>query len=165
MTQRQFRECLDKPGAVSFLMATNSTSDNELFYDSQLFLEDGEADGNLTVNFKQILALFLPKLTRRELTECLALVERDEKSMKGLVLRQRAPRQLPKDKRDEILQIFGSWDINSNGIIDRVELQECMQAAGFLQSQVDAMFSEFDADGDGQLDAHEFLNAMSRCYI
>ena len=165
MSRIQFKECLERSGAPQF--------------HSEIFQAlDGDGDSELC--FEELLSLFLPMHTRRELHNILETIERDEEK-NGVVdaaftppknrpytkapERHASAQHLTADKQDEIRAIFRIWDTDESGSIDLLELQTAMQEVGFLEMQIKSIFDECDVDGNGELEEEEFLETMAACYI
>jgi Ca2+-binding EF-hand superfamily protein len=59
---------------------------------------------------------------------------------------------------EELMQIFGHFDGDHNGRIDRGEFKRLMGALGAdaPDDELDAGFEAIDEDGNGTIDFHEF---------
>ena len=116
MSRIQFKECLERSGAPQF--------------HSEIFQAlDGDGDSELC--FEELLSLFLPMHTRRELHSILETIERDEEK-NGVVdaaftppknrpytkapERHASAQYLTADKQDEIRAIFRIWDTDESGV-------------------------------------------------
>jgi len=64
----------------------------------------------------------------------------------------------------EFQEIFNLVDVDHGGSISKDELRQLMHTLGLKPSQeeIDAMVSEIDQDGNGEIDFDEFVTVMSR---
>ena len=62
-----------------------------------------------------------------------------------------------------VITLFHSWDENGDGKVSKAEFRKALRALGFegVDTELDALFDEFDADGGGSIEYQE-LNAMLR---
>ncbi|XP_058089498.1 calmodulin-like protein 3 [Magnolia sinica] len=60
--------------------------------------------------------------------------------------------------RAELEMVFATFDHNGNGFITKQELEESLEKLGLFtgDKQVAAMIEQFDSNGDGLIDLHEF---------
>ena len=60
--------------------------------------------------------------------------------------------------------LFREWDVNGNGLIDKMELRDAVKALGYDQPNtiVDAVFAEYDTDGSGEMAYIEYLRYSLR---
>jgi Ca2+-binding EF-hand superfamily protein len=114
------------------------------------------------VSFQELLGLFFPLATRRELA---ILDTESEKSFAPAAQQHQEEVYLTAVQREEILSIYKMWDRNGNGSIDCEELEFAMIEAGFGKEEVDEIFAQFDDDHNGELDEEEFVRAMGACYV
>ena len=67
-----------------------------------------------------------------------------------------------KREQHEILETFHAIDNDGSGKLSTKELKDVMKSFGekLTDAQLEEMFKNADADGDGQVDYQEFLNVM-----
>ena len=72
--------------------------------------------------------------------------------------------QLTEEEISEFREIFNLVDKDGGGSITKTELGELMDTLGIDASpeEIDAMISEIDQDGNGDIDFEEFVAVMSR---
>lgn len=76
----------------------------------------------------------------------------------------RVPTPLPIETIEQIRKTFDFFDFKANGKIEVNELRRILQALNMKKNDEECaeMIEENDLDGDGQLDFHEFLFALTR---
>lgn len=60
--------------------------------------------------------------------------------------------------KDRILASFKKFDLNGDGVIDKDELKEILQAVGLPLAIIDPVFEKADANKDGKIDFKEFVD-------
>mmetsp|Transcript_25575 Transcript_25575/g.42680 ORF Transcript_25575/g.42680 Transcript_25575/m.42680 type:complete len:151 (+) Transcript_25575:52-504(+) len=72
--------------------------------------------------------------------------------------------KLTPEEISEFREIFNLVDKDGGGSITKVELADLMDTLGIDASpdEIDAMISEIDQDGNGDIDFEEFVTVMSR---
>ena len=55
-----------------------------------------------------------------------------------------------------IEDIFHSWDLNSNGFIEKSELASCCSELHLTEEQLSEIFMKLDNDGDGKISLNDF---------
>ncbi|TKV91686.1 hypothetical protein SEVIR_9G113600v4 [Setaria viridis] len=71
--------------------------------------------------------------------------------------------RLTQEEIDEFKEVFNIYDKDRNGFITSKELGTVMKSLGknFTEPELQAMIKDVDADGNGSIDFHEFLNLMA----
>ncbi|MEM9493691.1 MAG: EF-hand domain-containing protein [Myxococcota bacterium] len=66
---------------------------------------------------------------------------------------------LTEDQIAELREIFGHYDDNGNGVIDRDEFRALLEAldAQLTDDEIDAGLRAVDSNGNGQIEFEEFL--------
>jgi len=60
--------------------------------------------------------------------------------------------------KQQILQWFNTWDLNSDGVISKPELQRVLQAVKMDPTHIDDIMRHADRNGDGKIQYSEFIN-------
>jgi Ca2+-binding EF-hand superfamily protein len=65
--------------------------------------------------------------------------------------------------RDEIKEVFDTFDADGSGYIDSAEIKSVCEQLGVEPSQeeIDAIIAEADANGDGKVSFDEFCKAIT----
>jgi Ca2+-binding EF-hand superfamily protein len=76
------------------------------------------------------------------------------------------PPKSNKSIKDEVVDIFKSFDRNQNGKVDRAELMNALKKMAatreinFTNAQLDGIFRFFDVNGDGEISLQEFASVL-----
>ena len=65
----------------------------------------------------------------------------------------------------EIKSIFVLYDSCQQRVLDKKELVEALSATGHDDEEIEDMFEEFDADGNGEIDLEEFISMLEASYL
>ena len=75
------------------------------------------------------------------------------------------PKRLSEAQKAEIKSIFVLYDLNDNGLLDKKELLEALADTGYDDDEIEEMFEEYDTNGDGDIDLHEFERMLEQAYL
>uniref|UniRef100_A0A7S2JHC6 EF-hand domain-containing protein n=1 Tax=Haptolina brevifila TaxID=156173 RepID=A0A7S2JHC6_9EUKA len=81
-------------------------------------------------------------------------------------------REMLRKQNMRVMDLFRSWDLNGDGLIQKKEFRQAINALGFeiptdpkpaaaYKAAVDEVFNELDADGGGTLDYHELSTMLA----
>jgi len=105
------------------------------------------------------------KITDHELEELIKSIDRNgdgKIELAEFLDIMGAKQQNVKALEEEVKIAFDFFDLDGNGYISMMELKQVASELGeeLTESEIDEMIREADADGDGQVDYHEFLRMM-----
>ncbi|KAF0910318.1 hypothetical protein E2562_001498 [Oryza meyeriana var. granulata] len=71
--------------------------------------------------------------------------------------------RLTAEQIEQLKEVFALFDKNNDGIVTSQELGEVLSSLGqnHTEAELQNMIREVDADGNGVIDFHEFLNLMA----
>eukprot|EP00565_Helicotheca_tamesis_P007886 CAMPEP_0185724060 /NCGR_PEP_ID=MMETSP1171-20130828/663_1 /TAXON_ID=374046 /ORGANISM="Helicotheca tamensis, Strain CCMP826" /LENGTH=149 /DNA_ID=CAMNT_0028391835 /DNA_START=108 /DNA_END=557 /DNA_ORIENTATION=- len=147
-------------------MAAHGFSEEEIAdYKEAFSMFDIDGDGTITlVELEEIMRSLGTNSTKEELREMVNSVDENGDNMidfdEFLVLMKSRKKNDDPDK--ELRDAFNVFDKDGSGAISRQELQSLMQKLGqnLSKEELDAMMSEVDEDGNGEIDFEEFKRMM-----
>uniref|UniRef100_A0A0E0KIA5 EF-hand domain-containing protein n=1 Tax=Oryza punctata TaxID=4537 RepID=A0A0E0KIA5_ORYPU len=75
--------------------------------------------------------------------------------------------RLTEEQIEQLKEVFAFFDKNNDGVITSEELGEVLSSLGQNHSEAELkrIIKEADADGNGVIDFHEFLNLMAHSWL
>ena len=67
--------------------------------------------------------------------------------------------------RDSMLQVFEDIDVNTDGVLDRKEIEAKLRAMGHDDDEVESFLHMSDINRDGTLSVAEFLGSFSQFLV
>ena len=124
--------------------------------------DDIDENGNGAISaddIKKALNQMGKEITDEEAQEMIAEADLDKN---GTVDFPEFVELMRKREQHEILETFHAIDNDGSGKLSTKELKDVMKSFGekLTDAQLEEMFKNADADGDGQVDYQEFLNVM-----
>ena len=77
-------------------------------------------------------------------------------------------KQLSKEQRDEITEIFNMYDVDGSGTVTFAELKDAMENAMgdvFQQKDLENMFAKYDDDDSWALELEEFMQLFREFFL
>ncbi|KAJ1659189.1 hypothetical protein IWQ61_001690 [Dispira simplex] len=145
-------------------MVTILSNDSVAQLKASFALFDKDGDNAITVNeLGQVLNELSQTLTEKELKEIVALADTDGNGQLDFkefeaLLKKDTPAVAKLVKEVEVRLAFNAIDTDKSGAISRDELREALKLMNKPcgEEQLDKLIKEVDANGDGQIDLHEF---------
>jgi calmodulin len=121
---------------------------------------DENGDGTISADdIKKALTQMGEEITDEEAQQMISEADLDKN---GTVAFPEFVKLMHKREQHEILEAFNAIDKDGSGRLSTKELKDVMKSFGgkLSDEQLEEMFKNADADGDGQVDYQEFLKVM-----
>jgi len=143
-----------RPGEKSTLQQRKAQEGVSIVDLSESVFHEMDADGSGEVTFEELVKLMYKYATPDEISTMLEWVAKEPE-----------PEPEPKpglsaESKKQILGIFKIYDKDKSGTLTIKELKGALEKTGIDPDEIKGYFSEYDTDGNNEIDKDEFIKLM-----